>query len=207
VGPPALFDVVEQAEQALDLAKASGRDCVVRWGQYEDEAAAWAELATPGRLFEHTVARDVMTACTVSLRVDDSVDRAAALLDQTGLFAVPVVDGQGKLAGVVTQDTDWNRLSGSWRGKRNVRELMNAHPACENEFTSFAALVDYFGADPGSLLVIVDDHRPTGIVTRDNLAALSEPLNSSSFYPPGDEDLMPGSKYLLVAEACACGDE
>jgi CBS domain-containing protein len=206
VGPPAVFDVIDQAEQALEAAKSSGRDCVLRWGQHEDEATAWAELATPGRLFEDTVARDVMTACPVQLRVDDSVDRAAALLEQTGLYAVPVVDGQGKLTGVVTQETDWSRLSGSWRGKRNVREVMIAHPPSENEFTSFGALVDFFAADPGSLLVIVADHRPTGIVTRDNLAALSEPLNSTSFHPL-DEEIGVGSKYLLVAEACTCCDE
>lgn len=206
VGPPALFDLLDQTELALKAAKTSGRDCVIRWGEHEDEAAAWAELATPGRLFEHTVARDVMTVSTVALRVDDSVDRAAALLEQTGLFAVPVVDGQGRLAGVITQDTDWNRLSGSWRGRRNVREVMNAHPACENEFTSFSALVDHFAADPGSLLVIVDDRRPTGYITRDNLAALSEPLNSSSFHPV-EEDFAQGSKYLLVAEACTGGED
>jgi diguanylate cyclase (GGDEF)-like protein len=205
LGPPALLDVVDQAEQALEAAKSSGRDCVLRWGQHEEEAAAWADLAAPGRLFEHTVARDVMTPCTATLRGDDPVDRAAALLEQTGLFAVPVVDGEGKLAGVITQETDWNRLSGSWRGRRQVREVMNTHPPCENEFTSFSALVDFFAADSGSLLVIVDGGRPTGLVTRDNLAALSEPLTTASFSPHADEPAH-GSRYLLVAEACTAPD-
>jgi hypothetical protein len=78
---------------------------------------------------------------------------------------------------------------------------MNSHPPCENEFTSFTALVDFFAADPGSLLVIVDGGRPTGLVTRDNLAALSEPLTTTSFSPAS---AVPphGSRFLLVSEAC-----
>jgi len=199
VGPPALHDILGQAELALDLAKTSGRDCVVCHGQFEDEEAAWAELATPGRLFEHTVARDVMTPCVVTLRVDDPVDRAAAVLRQTRLFAVPVVDEQGQLAGIVTQETDWSRLSSSWRGRKSVGEVMNTHPASENEYTSFASLVESISADSNSVIVIVDERRPTGLITRDNLASLSEPLHTASFAPETEETEHP-TEYLLVDE-------
>ncbi|MEQ8787286.1 MAG: diguanylate cyclase [Pirellulaceae bacterium] len=198
-GGPAMLEVVSQAEQALRLAKTSGRNCVVRQGEFAEEEAAWAELATPGRLFEHTVARDVMTPCTVTLHTDDPVERAAVVLRQTRLFAVPVVDDQGALLGVVTQETDWSRLSSSWRGKRSVREVMNAHPATENEYTSFAALVESISSDANSVIVIVDEGRPTGLITRDNLASLSEPLHTESFSPEKAESLRP-TEYLLVDE-------
>jgi hypothetical protein len=70
-----------------------------------------------------------------------------------------------------------------------------------DEETSFASLMDFFTRDPRSLAVIKAGDRPTGIVTRGALAALSEPLTTETFAPR--RPFSRTSDFLLVPEACA----
>ena len=40
-------DVLRRSAEALDLAKASGGDCVVRHGEFDDQDEAWSTFAAP----------------------------------------------------------------------------------------------------------------------------------------------------------------
>jgi CBS-domain-containing membrane protein len=55
----------------------------------------------------HLTARDVMSAPVQAARPDWPVARAAELLERCGFTALPVVDGQEHLAGVVGGATSW----------------------------------------------------------------------------------------------------
>ena len=70
----------------------------------DDESNAWTNLGSPGKLFDRTVARDVMTPVTIALRPDDSIVHAAAVFERTGQPATPVVDDEGNLVGLLTAD-------------------------------------------------------------------------------------------------------
>ncbi|MDQ2723226.1 MAG: CBS domain-containing protein [Actinomycetota bacterium] len=50
-----------------------------------------------------TTAREIMTAPVVVAHVDDSVARIAAVLDHHRISAVPVVDGDGGVVGLVSE--------------------------------------------------------------------------------------------------------
>jgi diguanylate cyclase (GGDEF)-like protein len=185
--------VVDRAREALELAKNSGRNCTVRFGQFDDEIEAWKELAAPGRLFDRTVARDVMTPAPIVLGRDHTVAQAAALFGQTRLDAVAVVDKRGNLAGVLLPRDVQPDLP------RNtpVAEVMSTNVDSYDEQTEFATLMEFFAVGEGTLAVIVSDDKPTGFVTPAALAALSEPLLKNTFAPGLP---LRTTEYLLVPE-------
>jgi len=154
-GVPVADELLDHAAQALESAKSSGRDCVVRFGQFEDETAAWADLATPGRMFERTVARHVMKPCTLLMRPRQTIQQAAALLEQAGLSEAPVVDGDGRLVGLLGAESILEAADGSDASLARVAEVMATEPASFEEDTPFAALLDFFGRDARSAVVIV----------------------------------------------------
>ncbi|MBI2823513.1 MAG: diguanylate cyclase [Planctomycetia bacterium] len=191
--------LIERAEEALDAAKRSGRNDVVRRSVLDDESNAWTNLAAPGKLFERTVARDVMTPTTITLHPDQPATQAAALLRRTVQPAFPVVNDDGKLLGVLGIE-DCPAGADQDRSARLVRDVLRFDPVRFDEETSFTELMNFFTHDARSLVVVVDDGRPTGIVTRDALAALSEPLTAASFAPTAE--CSDASDYLVVPEAC-----
>lgn len=193
-------ELVERADEALQSAKRSGRDGVVRHSDLDDESKAWTMLAAPGKLFERTLARDVMTPSTLVITPDEPVSLAAALLRQSQLVAIPVVDENGKLVGLVSESSVPAGRADIERSSRRVRDVLSLDPPRYDEETTFAALMDFFTRDSRSLIVITNQDRPTGVVTRASLAALSEPLTSDSFAP--SRPYTAASDYLLVAESC-----
>ncbi len=117
-GPITADEVLRRSAEALDLAKASGGDCVVRYGEFDDQDEAWSNFAAPGRLFEGAVARDVMTPLPGVLRTEELASEAVLLLRRGRLAALPVVDEDGKLLGIVTEDCIEEDLSA--RGQRRA---------------------------------------------------------------------------------------
>src|SRR4029078_10385316 len=51
-----------------------------------------------------TLVRDVMTAEVSTLRPDEKVELAADVLAQKGVGSLPVVDGEGRLLGILRDD-------------------------------------------------------------------------------------------------------
>jgi diguanylate cyclase (GGDEF)-like protein len=190
--------LVERALTALRAAKHSGRDWVARDGQFDRESLAWQDLAAPGKLFERTLARDVMTPCIALLRTDHPASRAAMLLQRTRLIALPVVDDRGKLAGIVSEAELAPAVPET--ASPRVGDLMSSEVSQFDEEASFAELIQFFQRAGGELIVVTDRGSPTGLVTPRNLTALSEPLKRDRFAPP--TPYATTSDYLVVPEPC-----
>ncbi len=190
-------DVLHRASQALDAAKSSGRNCVARFGEQEDRAG-WAELAVPGRLFERTTARDIMTPCTNVLHADDTIARAAAILRRSHAAALPVVHGDGNLVGLVLRESVDAEPAGRLPSSLRISEVTTNEVQRFEENTSFASLRSFFTQDTRSVAAIVRDGKPTGLVTPDDLAALTMPLTTETFAPASS--CLAGSEYLLVPD-------
>jgi len=62
-----------------------------------------AALAKEARFLEQTFVRDVMRTAVVTVMPSESIPRAAKLLLTAGIGALPVVDGDGNLVGLVTE--------------------------------------------------------------------------------------------------------
>ncbi|MBW3599441.1 MAG: diguanylate cyclase [Planctomycetes bacterium] len=197
-------DFIEMASEALRYAKSSGRNCVARYREFDDESRAWTDLAAPGRLFERTLARDVMLPCAVVLSPKDPLSAAERAFGRTRLGALPVVDASGKVKGLLLEETVFDELSDSRRRTATVGEVMLADPPQFPEQEKFASLLDFFTRQSHAAAIITDNGRPTGIIMPQNLATLTTPLHSASF-APDDPDLT-GSELLVVPELCPAGD-
>lgn len=197
---------IEMAESSLDLAKSSGGNCVCTYREVDHDQQSWTELAAAGRLFETTLARDVMSPCPLLVHLDETTDQAQAMINLTRLSAAVVVDSEGRLAGLLTQDQLTAidpRPAGKPRGgssTRLVRHLMTADVPRFDERTTLAELLEFFTGNPSPLAVIVSDRKPSGIVFCQALAALNERLTSNHFAPA--QSITETSDYLLVPDLC-----
>jgi diguanylate cyclase (GGDEF)-like protein len=184
---------LRHAEEAMLLAKGLGRNCVVQYRQLADDGAMWAELAVPGKLFERTVASDIMTPCPTTFTATETLAEALTTLRHTQLDALPVVDDQGQLVGVVTAAM----AGGTGASTMRIGEAMLIHVATCRESDSLDTLRDFFSRDTQTHMVVVNGRRPTGIVTADNLVALGVKLTENSF---AVSDAAAGASALLVPD-------
>ena len=183
--------VQSRVQRALQLAKASGRNCVVTSGEVDRDADAWAAFAADGKLFHNTLARDVMHPCPLLLHLDETLEHAHALLSQTGLIHAPVVDADNKLAGIVSIDQlsaaklrnpkPRGHSGNSSSSVRLVRHVMTTDVTRFDETTPLAELMEFFTGESATLAIIVRGKKPRGLVHCQALAALNERLTADHF--------------------------
>lgn len=193
--------LVRRALEALECAKTSGRQCVVRFGEFDAEAEAWEELAAPGKLFEQTLAQDVMTPWPLLLRSNQTAARAAAALRQTGLRCVPVVDADGKFVGLVSADRLRAEPSANDVLAGPISEIVETDVATCDGGASFSELIRSLEHSSGSIVVVLRNDSPTGFLTLKTLAAMSKPVDVGGFR--SDVPCSWASDYLLVHDACS----
>jgi diguanylate cyclase (GGDEF)-like protein len=186
------LDIIQaRVQRALQLAKASGRNCVVTSGEVDRDADAWAAFAADGKLFHTTVARDVMHPCPLLVHHDETLEQAHALLQQTGLAHAPVVDAEGKLSGIVSLDQlaaarlrNPKPRGGSNSSVRLVRHVMTTDVTRFDETTPLGDLMEFFTGESVTIAIIVRDKKPRGLVHCHALAALNERLTADHFASP-----------------------
>ena len=193
---------LQRATSALQLAKVSGRDCVVHSDEVDDDQQVWTEIAAAGQLFATTTARDVMISCPLTIGADETVDQGLALLAQTQLELLPVVDADGRMLGLVTEARLQSaRTPGANRPRqpsvRLVRHVMETEYKKFDEVAPLNEMMEHFAESEHDYAVVVRDQRPLGLIYCQGLAALNERLQVTAFQPAGVSD---GSEYLLVPE-------
>jgi len=191
----------EQARGALQLAQHSGGDCVVSAQEWLKECRrasdepSWLDSAN---------AWDIMIPHPLALYPEDTVEQAQALLTQTQLAHLPVVDGTGVLQGLVSarslQTSERKSATRNSGSIRFVRAVMQGTVAQFDEETPVRKLQSHFAAESSSVVVITRQGRPLGLVYRDSLASLEEHLTRRTFAPKGAFSL--DSDYLTTPEIC-----
>jgi two-component system chemotaxis response regulator CheY len=172
--------LVEVAASALQVAKESGRNHATFLKDCESESS-FNEQSNATDVLERTFARHVMTPCVISLDETDTIKHAAELVRQCRLQTVPVVNAEGSCVGLVAgQELRHAAAKKDWAAKP-VRSMMRTELVHYEEDTTIRALYDLFRTDPAQHAVIVHGGKPTGIVTLDNLAALSDQLTVDTF--------------------------
>ncbi|WP_254508587.1 diguanylate cyclase domain-containing protein [Anatilimnocola floriformis] len=192
---------LQRAGNALQLAKVSGRDCAVHSDEVDDEQQTWTEIAAEGQLFATTTARDVMISCPLTIGADETVDQGLALLAQTQLELLPVVDAEGRMLGLVTEARLQSARTPGNRPRqpsvRLVRHVMETEYKKFDEVAPLNEMMEHFAESEHDYAVVVRDQRPLGLIYCQGLAALNERLQVTAFQPAGVSD---GSEYLLVPE-------
>jgi len=181
--------ILARTQRSLQLAKSSGRNCVVTSNEVDRDAEQWSEIAADGKLFSTTQARDVMHPCPVLVHLDETMDQAHALLQLANLQSAPVVDGDGRLAGLVSLDQlaaarlrhPKARGGAANSSVRLVRQVMTSDVTKFDEATPLATLMEFFTNESAPLAVVVRDKRPRGLVHCQGLAALNDRLTADHF--------------------------
>jgi diguanylate cyclase (GGDEF)-like protein len=181
----ALDDALAAASAAIQTAKHSGRNCVVETRQFDSEdATAWAEFASPGKIFERTTARDIMTPCALRLQTEDPLTRAASLFRRTRQSVLAVVHIDGKLAGLLFRGNIAGQADDGRLETLKVSDAMTVDAPTFDEEATFAELRAFFTEDARPVAAILRHGRPEGLVTPDNLAALTSALSRDTFASP-----------------------
>ena len=176
----ALKELQDRLLGALETACHSGGDCALLADDLDKDFRSWTELAAPGKLFEHTVARNIMTPCTVVLREDDTLEKASSWLHRTRLPSLPVIDSIGKLRGTITA----SQLSAAGLDKEagvKVKKVMSAEVPTFNGDVRMDTLRDFFALNDGRFAIITDDGRPIGWISPETLMALIRPIHRDTF--------------------------
>ena len=115
---------------------------------------------------------EIMTAEPETLGVDDSLETARDMMSQRGFRHIPIVDGAGALAGLVTQSdvlaaSASNIGSASDRPAAEVRigEFMTRDVATVDERAELRDAAIYLQRHKYGCLPVVTDGRLRGIVT------------------------------------------
>lgn len=118
-------------------------------------------------------ARDVMTALVATARPEDSVARAARLISETDCGSLPVVDGSGRLIGIITTGDITTRLiaRGVNVAHAQVSDCMTEQAfACAADNSIGNCLRAMSWHQVKRLPIVDDDHKVIGIICRRDLA-------------------------------------
>lgn len=177
---------VARAEQALTAAKAAGRNITCAHGEDCRLPPGWTDFAAAGRLFDRTRAADVMSVISRAVQADDPASEAWHLLRRLGTVAVPVVEHDGSLAGLILAENA-PLPPQPWEGIP-ARQVMERDVAVEDDSAPFERLREFFTRDTRPAVVIQRAGRPVGLVTADCLAALGVPVGPETFAAKPETD-------------------
>ncbi|OHB84749.1 MAG: hypothetical protein A2V98_23520 [Planctomycetes bacterium RBG_16_64_12] len=163
-------ELVDQADQALRCAKQSGRDRVVGFEALADAGRLDLEDADKhGDLFHGVTARHVMSPLVACLREDETVDHAAEYFLRLRIGSSPVVDGDGKLVGILSEKDIMAALVSLDWWRKPVRELMKPNVICYEEATPIRTIYEFICRVALRCVVIVKEGRVTGTISRGTL--------------------------------------
>ncbi|MBI4282700.1 MAG: CBS domain-containing protein [Chloroflexi bacterium] len=147
--------------------------------------------------------REIMTSPVITIQEDATVGEAAQLMLQRGTSCLPVLDGQGRLVGIVTH-TDFGlhkrflpmsdhlyTLMGSWVSpetleevaravsRRKVKEVMSHPVVTVQEETPVAEVADLMLRRSISRVPVMRGRELVGIVTKHDLVKLMSVTSTS----------------------------
>jgi diguanylate cyclase (GGDEF)-like protein len=170
--------LVDQADQALLCAKRTGRDRVVRY-EALNEASELDLVTTETDLFKGILARHIMTPMVMCLREDITIGQAAEFFIRSRINSTPVVDAQGKLAGMLSEKDLMAAMVALDYWKKPVSSVMKPNVITYEEETPARLIYEFLCRVAMRRIVIVKDGCPTGTISRGTLLRLFRNLVTS----------------------------
>ena len=115
--------------------------------------------------------KDVMTKNVASLNPEDSVERAAQLMDEYNIGSIPVCNAE-KVIGIITDRDIACRCVAKGENTKNqkVREVMTSNPVVMNSDADIHDAVRIMGERQIRRIPIVDNNNLVGMVSLGDLA-------------------------------------
>ncbi|QDU26068.1 Response regulator PleD [Anatilimnocola aggregata] len=161
--------LVDMADQALIVAKRTGRDRVATFASLSQATPLPASSSSPAVLLQNVAARQVMTTLVAGLDQNDTVDVASRYFLRFRIAIAAVIDEEGKLVGVLSEkDVMAAMLQPEW-WKMRIQDVMRANVVCYEEETPALTIYEFLCRVTLRAAVIVNQGRPTGLITRGSL--------------------------------------
>lgn len=160
-------ELVDQADQALLLAKQTGRNQVI---QYSSMAgAAPDQQADRIDRFDNVLVTDLMSPVVAPLMETQSLLTAVRFMLMLRLESLPVVNSEGVLCGLITEEDLISRAMtrDSWTG--TIGSAMSQRPVCFEATTPARLVCEFLGRIALRRVVIVRDQCPIGVVSRNGI--------------------------------------
>jgi diguanylate cyclase (GGDEF)-like protein len=162
-------ELIDLADQALLVAKRSGRDRVINFQTMHANEQIKDGPKGPESLFHDVVAKDVMATIVAGLDAQEPVGNAAQYFLKFRFSSAPVVDKDGKLLGILSvRDVMSIMLMPNW-WKKSIHDVMKQNVVCYEEETSVLIIYEFLSRVSLRGVVVVRDGRPTGMIGRSSL--------------------------------------
>lgn len=158
--------LVDMADQALVVAKRSGRDRVVAYQSLTQTSVLEAHEGDPATILRNISARDVMSSIVAPLHQDHSVATAANYFLKLRVPSAPVVDDGGQLVGILSEKDLMAIMLGPHWWTTPIKEVMKRNVVCYEEDTSALAIFEFLSRVVIRGVVVVNQGSPTGLITR-----------------------------------------
>ncbi|MFI1102336.1 CBS domain-containing protein [Streptomyces melanogenes] len=119
-----------------------------------------------------TTARDLMTVDVRCIPASETLDRAAQLMRDHNIGALPVKSGDGTLSGIVTDRDIVVKVLAAGKDAADVTagDLADGRPRTVSADADAAEAVRVMSDARIRRLVVVDDGEPVGVITEADLA-------------------------------------
>jgi CBS domain-containing protein len=158
------------------------------------------------RGIEEIKAEEVMTKKLITAKRKAPISKIAETMTKKDLSSVIIVDGKGKLDGIVTK-TDITAWYSATKGAYKVQEFMTAKPVTVTPSQSVFLVASLMADHAISRVVVVADkeNKPAGIITLADMTMMSRLLKPAQVLKEGKPLLVKGAialpkdVYLLTA--------
>lgn len=164
---PTAEKLVDHSDQALLVAKQSGRNRTVTYGALDELTPLSVGRGT--NPFDGATALDAMSGPVSCLKDDEAIHRAAEFFCRMRVNAAPVVDADGRLAGILSEKDLLPPMDSPDSWQAPVSTLMKSHVICYDEDTPLRKIFDFLCRVSIRRVVVVRDGRPVGVIGRDDL--------------------------------------
>jgi diguanylate cyclase (GGDEF)-like protein len=156
-------ELIEQADQALRLAKQLGRDRVLRSGclSRTDRAVPLSQS-----LFAQAPASEMLSPVVATLPPTALLDEAAEHLLGCRVDCLPVVDEAGLLLGTISEVELAAALTVERNWCQTVGSVMTRKPPCFEAWVDASLIRDFLARSGARHAIIVEGQRPIGTVSQ-----------------------------------------
>jgi two-component system cell cycle response regulator len=158
--------LVDMADQALIVAKRSGRDRVVGFRSLTQAAIPQPAAGDPASLLHGIPASDIMTSIVAPLLENQTVATAANYFLRFRIPSAPVVDESAQLVGILSEKDLMSIMLGPQWWAVPIKDVMKRNVVCYDEQTPALSIYEFLSRVAIRGVVIAKHGRPTGLITR-----------------------------------------